>query len=132
MMMGGRDSRLTDNQGKGSAVIARSWRGWTAATDGDAYLSYLRETGIAEYASTPGNLGCLTLRQMGHERAQFLMISFWDTWQAIERFAGSQLDRAVFYPEDDRFLVARDRHVDHFDLLHADVARLRETFINEQ
>ena len=33
-------------------------------------------------------------------------------------FAGDDIGRAVFYPEDDRFLVERDDHVDHFEVVH--------------
>jgi hypothetical protein len=36
--------------------------------------------------------------------------------EAIRRFAGDHIDRAVFYPEDDRFLVARDEHVEHYQV----------------
>ncbi len=37
-------------------MIARTWRGWTRREDADAYVSYLRQTGIREYRATPGNL----------------------------------------------------------------------------
>jgi hypothetical protein len=30
-------------------VIARTWRGWTAAADADRYVDHLQETGIAGY-----------------------------------------------------------------------------------
>ena len=105
-------------------MIARCWRGWTAAADSDAYLDYLRSTGLAEYSGTRGNVGSAALRQLSHGRAEFFLISFWSSIEAIERFAGPQRDRAVFYPEDERFLVSRDLHVDHFNVVHADLSRL--------
>lgn len=43
-------------------MIARIWRGVTRASDADAYFDYLRETGLKEYAATPGNRGVQTLR----------------------------------------------------------------------
>jgi hypothetical protein len=30
---------------------------------------------------------------------------------------GADIERAVFYPEDDRFLVGRDETVEHFDVV---------------
>lgn len=34
----------------------------------------------------------------------------------MRRFAGDEYERAVFYPEDDAFLVERDLHVDHHEV----------------
>ena len=83
----------------------------------DAYLDYLERTGLAEYRKTPGNK-VLTLRRIGSDKAEFLLVSFWDSLEAIRAFAGDEIGRAVFDPEDDRFLVDRDRHVDHFEVVH--------------
>jgi hypothetical protein len=48
---------------------------------------------------------------------------------AVRRFAGPAPERAVFYPDDDRYLIQRDEHVDHYDVAHArtpsDVAATR-------
>lgn len=97
--------------------LARLWRGATKAEDADAYLAYLHESGIPEYRRTPGNRGVFVLRRVGNERAEFLLITLWDSEDAIRRFAGEDIGRAVFYPEDDRFLIARDERVDHFEVL---------------
>jgi heme-degrading monooxygenase HmoA len=98
-------------------MIARTWRGATRAEDGEAYVRYLHETGFAEYRGTPGNLGVLGLRRTVGGRAEFLLVTLWESEEAIRRFAGDTPERAVFYPEDDRFLVDRDEHVDHFEVV---------------
>jgi len=43
-------------------------------------------------------------------------VSFWDSWGAVEAFAGQDIEEAVFYPEDDRFLVERDLTVRHYEV----------------
>lgn len=48
------------------------------------------------------------------DRTEFLTISFWDSMEAVAGFAGDDVDRAVFYPEDDRFLVDREDTVLHY------------------
>lgn len=98
-------------------MLARLWRGATRADDADAYLQYLHRTGLKEYRATPGNRGVLTLRRTGPDRAEFLLVSFWESEAAVRRFAGEEPGRAVFYPEDDRYLVDRDEHVTHFDVV---------------
>lgn len=99
-------------------MIARIWRGATSAADGDEYLGYLEKTGMAEYRSTPGNRGVLALRRIVDGRAEFLLLTLWDSEEAVRGFAGDDIGRAVFYPEDDRYLVERDDHVDHFEVVH--------------
>ncbi|NJD26797.1 MAG: hypothetical protein FIA92_00680 [Chloroflexi bacterium] len=97
-------------------MIARTWRGWTAPEDADAYVDYLNETGIPAYRSTPGNRGAWILRRTVDDRVEFVTLSFWDSMAAVRAFAGEEPDRAVFYPEDDRFLVERELTVHHFEL----------------
>jgi heme-degrading monooxygenase HmoA len=97
-------------------MIARTWEGATRAADADAYLSYLHATGFAGFRATPGNRGVLALRRIKDDRAEFLLVSLWDSDDAIRRFAGEDIGRAVFYPEDERFLVARDEHVNHYEV----------------
>ncbi|MGH7579470.1 MAG: hypothetical protein ACREM9_04810 [Gemmatimonadales bacterium] len=98
-------------------MIARTWAGATRATDADAYLDYLHTTGFADFRATPGNRGVLALRRIRGDRAEFLLLSLWESEDAIRRFAGDEIGRAVFYPEDERFLVARNEHVDHYEVV---------------
>lgn len=98
-------------------MIARSWAGATRASDADAYLDYLHATGFAEYRATPGNRGVLALRRLAGERAEFLLLTLWESEGAIRRFAGDDIERAVFYPEDERYLIARDERVRHYEVV---------------
>ena len=100
-------------------MIARIWRGWTKASDADEYLDYVLKTGAREYRETPGNRGAYVLRRQQGDRTEFLTLSFWDSLEAVKKFAGEEVARAVFYPEDDRFLVDRERTVSHFELIDA-------------
>jgi heme-degrading monooxygenase HmoA len=107
-------------------MIARTWRGATKAEDADTYLDYLHQTGFAEYRKVEGNRGVLALRRVADGRAEFLLISLWDSERAIRQFAGNDIDRAVFYPEDERFLVERDDQVNHYEVVF-DSALVTET-----
>ena len=98
-------------------MIARTWRGATKARDSAAYLGYLHGTGFSEYRKTEGNRGVLALRRIADEKAEFLLVSLWDSMESIRGFAGHEVDKAVFYPEDDRFLVDRDEYVTHFEVV---------------
>ena len=98
-------------------MIARTWAGTTRAADAAAYLEYLHATGLAAYRATPGNRGVLALRRIEGERAEFLLLTLWDSVEAIQAFAGKDMEKAVFYPEDERFLVDRGERVNHYEVV---------------
>lgn len=97
-------------------MIARTWRGWTRTSDADAYVKYLRETGIREYRETPGNQAAYILRREEGERTEFVTLTFWESMEAVKGFAGEEVDHAVFYPEDDRFLIDRETEARHYEV----------------
>ncbi len=45
-----------------------------------------------------------------------MTLSFWDSLQSIEAFAGADIEKAVYYPEDDRYLLERDLLVMHYQV----------------
>ena len=98
-------------------MIARIWRGTVREADKDTYYEYLQKTGLKEYAGTPGNRGVYTLRRVADGKAEFLLLTLWDSWDAIKAFAGPDYENAVYYPEDTKFLLALDPHVTHYELL---------------
>jgi heme-degrading monooxygenase HmoA len=97
-------------------MIARIWRGATRLTDAEAYVAYLERTGLAEYRATPGNAGAWVLWRAVGDEAEFLTLSIWQSEEAVRRFAGDDISRAVFYPEDDRYLTRRELTVEHYEV----------------
>ena len=97
-------------------MIARTWKGAVRSEDANDYAAYMRATGVADYAATPGNRGAWMLRRDAGDRTEFVMVTLWDAIDALEAFAGEDYDRAVFYPEDERFLIERDRRATHYQV----------------
>jgi heme-degrading monooxygenase HmoA len=97
-------------------MIARTWRGAVRRSDADEYSAYLQETGVAGYRGTPGNRGVWMLRRDTGELTEFVMFTLWDSIAAVKAFAGEDHEVAVFYPEDDRFLVERDLTCTHYEV----------------
>ena len=98
-------------------ITARIWRGAVRRQDGDAYAQYMEKTGLAEYRDTPGNLSATMLRRDLEDRTEFVMYTTWESMDAVKAFAGDDPERAVFYPEDDRFLIERDLTVAHYEVV---------------
>jgi heme-degrading monooxygenase HmoA len=101
---------------RGGTVIARIWRGGVRTEDADEYVGYVRDTGIEHYRSTPGNLGAWILHRPVGDRTEIVTFSLWEDMDAVRAFAGDDPAQAVYYPEDDRFLVERSSIVDHYEV----------------
>jgi heme-degrading monooxygenase HmoA len=97
-------------------VIARIWTGAVRREDADAYAEYMRGTGVAGYEATAGNCGVWMLRRDVGEQTEFVMFTLWESLDAVKAFAGEDYETAVFYPEDERFLVRRDDTATHYDV----------------
>ena len=98
-------------------MIARIWRGTTRESDKDTYFDYLNKTGLPEYRSTKGNQGVWVLRRVHDGKAEFTLISLWEAYEAIQGFAGVDYEKAVYYPEDKKFLLELVAHVTHHEVL---------------
>jgi aminoglycoside 6'-N-acetyltransferase len=97
-------------------MIARIWRGAVRRPDSDEYAEYMRKTGVAAYAATAGNRGVWMLRREVDERTEFVMFTLWDSLGAVKDFTGEEYETAVFYPDDERFLIDRDLLASHYDV----------------
>jgi heme-degrading monooxygenase HmoA len=97
-------------------VIARIWKGVVRRADADAYADYIRETGFHAYGETPGNRGAWMLRRDDGDRTEFVTYSLWDDRNAIAAFAGDDIEAAIYYPEDERYLIERDAIVKHYEV----------------
>jgi heme-degrading monooxygenase HmoA len=98
-------------------MIARIWRGLTPVSRADDYFEYLKKTGLKDYRSVPGNQGVFVFRRTVGTTAEFLLISLWDSIDAIKSFAGEEPEKARYYPEDKEYLLDCEPTVNHFDLL---------------
>jgi heme-degrading monooxygenase HmoA len=86
------------------------------ATDRAAeYVDYISQTGLAEYRRTPGNFDAqMWTRDLGDGRTEVVTLSWWDTLESIKGFAGDDISQAVFYPEDEGYLLDSDVTVTHY------------------
>ncbi len=120
----GQQAQLPDRQRQAGAnfylrepMIARIWKGTVRLSDAAAYADYIRETGFAAYGETAGNQGAWMLRRDDGDRTEFITYSLWDSVDAIRAFAGEDIEAAVYYPEDDRYLIERDATVTHYEVV---------------
>ena len=98
-------------------MIARLWHGRTPIEKADAYSLFLNARAISDYQGTPGNLAVHILRRDDGDAAHFYTLTFWESLEAIRRFAGDRVARAKYYPEDRDFLLEFEPEVTHWEVV---------------
>jgi heme-degrading monooxygenase HmoA len=95
-------------------MIIREWRGRAMLFRSDAYPKHFRDIVVPELRSLSGFLGAhLSQRQIG-DQVEFLVLTRWQSMEAIGAFAGSSVDRAVVEPGAIAALIDFDDTVQHY------------------
>jgi hypothetical protein len=97
-------------------MIARVWSGRTLKSLADEYLDYVLKTGVKDFHRTSGIRGSWVFRRFDGEEAEFVMVSFWDKMESIGAFAGEEVERARYCPEDGDFLLEKTATVTHYEV----------------
>ncbi|MGZ3517746.1 MAG: antibiotic biosynthesis monooxygenase family protein [Vulcanimicrobiaceae bacterium] len=97
-------------------MIARIWHGAVPAAKADPYLELMRTVGLPDYRKTPGNQGAFVLHEISEEVAHVVMLTFWESLDAIKQFAGDDITRAKYYEFDREFLIEMEPTVKHYEV----------------
>lgn len=83
--------------------IARIWRGRTTRDKADQYHRYLYDVGIKPLAEKA--LGVQLFREDREHESEFVTISYWESVEAMSRFAGKDPRKIHHLPRDEEFLI---------------------------
>ena len=97
-------------------MIARIWHGRTKQEQAEAYWSFLQKRAVEDYQSVPGNRAVHILRRDENDVCHFITFTLWDNLEAIHAFAGEDVERAKYYPEDEGFLLEFEPTVTHYEV----------------
>lgn len=97
-------------------MIARHWRGWTRLEDADAYEELLKEKVMPGLERTEGYRGGCVLRREDGAETEFLVINFFDSLDAVKRFAGPEYAVPVFEPEAKALLSRIENFATHYEV----------------
>ncbi len=97
-------------------MIARVWHGTTSKENRAAYLKYLKANSIKAFKKSKGNQGAFILVRDSKELTEYLIVSLWESMEAIEDFAGTDSSKAVYFPKDSEFLLGLEPGVKHYEV----------------
>jgi heme-degrading monooxygenase HmoA len=97
-------------------MIARHWRGWTRHLDADAYEKLLTAKVLPQLKDIEGYRGGYILRDDGASESEFVVINFFETLDAVRKFAGENCAMAVFEPEARLLLSRFEPKASHYEV----------------
>jgi GNAT superfamily N-acetyltransferase len=97
-------------------VIVRIWRARAAKDQAASYLQHATARVLPELRQLPGHRGALVLTKAQNADVAIQVLTFWESMQAVQAFAGPSPDIAVVEPEAQAVLLDFDRTVAHYQL----------------
>jgi len=105
---------MSTAQHNATPKIARIWRGRTIAAKADEYAAYLYAHGIRPLEDKA--LGVQLLREDRADETEFVTISYWESVEAMSRFAGKDPRRIHHLARDPEFLIELPESVQVLDI----------------
>ena len=98
-------------------MISRQWRGIARHSEADRYVSHLRTQTVPQLARIAGFRGASILRRDSAEGVEFLIVTTWDSIDAIRQFAGQNAEDAVVPDNVQAMMLSYDRTVAHYEIV---------------
>lgn len=98
-------------------MIIREWRGRAALANAAAYPEHFRTNVGPELKQVPGFLGAHLSHRRLADGIEFLVLTRWQSMEAIQSFAGSNVANAVVEPGAVAALVDFDECVQHYEVI---------------
>src|SRR5262249_4281088 len=100
-----------------TAMIARTWHGYTTDADAEGYASSLKAEILPCIMKVAGYTGTYLLRRRCGKEIEFMTVMLWDSLEALREFAGPDYEKAIVPEERRKFLSHYDEHSAHYEIL---------------
>ena len=97
-------------------MISRHWRGLARRDAAAAYVEHLQTETFPAIRALPGYLGAHILQRDVPEGVEFLVVTEWQSLDAIRAFAGDDVETAVVPAKVQAMMVDYDRVVRHYEV----------------
>jgi heme-degrading monooxygenase HmoA len=115
-----RQRALSNIVGGWNTMIARISRAQTTSTQARAYTEHLKNAVLPAVRKVKGYEGAMLLQRQTGDDVELIVITWWNSLEAISGFAGDDIERAVVADEAADLLTQFDDRVLHYDLMVED------------
>jgi heme-degrading monooxygenase HmoA len=98
-------------------VISRQWRGLARSNQAQNYVKHLRTETFSALRKIPGFVDASILSRTLGDGVEFLVVTRWESLDAIAKFAGADPEAAVVPAEVAAMMIDYDRRVRHFEVV---------------
>jgi len=100
-------------------MIERHWKGVARKDLAKNYVSYLSTYTFPALEKIQGFIGSTILTRTVEDGIEFLVITRWESIEAITEFAGESLNKAVVSERVQQMMVRYDSNVVHYNVYEA-------------
>jgi heme-degrading monooxygenase HmoA len=97
-------------------MISRHWKGIAKPGETENYITHLRTDTFPKLSEISGFIEASILKRAVAQGTEFLIITVWESIEAIERFAGTPSDIAVVPEVVQAMMVEYDKNVRHYEI----------------
>ena len=103
---------------KDKGIILRVWRARATVEKSGEYVAHATRKGFPALAVIEGHRGAYLLRRAVDGAIEFVVLTLWESMEAVRKFAGVKPEKAVVELEARAVLTAFDETVTHFEVVH--------------
>jgi heme-degrading monooxygenase HmoA len=97
-------------------MIARVWKGYATPENAPLYLEHLQHNVFPELEQIDGYRGANVLQKEANGEVEFIVITYWQSMDAIRQFAGENTEIAVVAAEAQAVLSHYESTVLHYEM----------------
>jgi heme-degrading monooxygenase HmoA len=98
-------------------MIVRIWHGKVPSSKAKEYTEFLNRTAIPGYRKVEGNISAQILERQEGDVTHFLTVTHWKDLESIKGFAGEDIEKAKYIPEDEKYLLEFEEKVQHYNVV---------------
>ena len=100
-------------------MVSRHWAGVFKGEYTEEYIQHLQRDLFPKLSSMKGFKGASILRKEMEQAVEFLIITNWESMEAIKEFAGDTPHLAVVPEEVQRMTIRFDKEVRHYEVAYS-------------
>jgi heme-degrading monooxygenase HmoA len=98
-------------------MVIREWRGRALCSREGAYLQHFNDSVLPQLKTLEGFVGAHVCCRPKGELLEYVVLTRWESLDAIRGFAGEQYEKAVVEPAAAAALTDFDPYVQHYEIL---------------
>jgi len=101
-----------------TGMILRMWRARATVEKSGEYVEHATKKVFPTLCAVEGHRGAYLLRRAVDGAIELVVLTLWESMEAVRKFAGVKPEKAVVEPEARAVLTAFDEFATHFEVVH--------------